>query len=84
MLRKIEENHLRYQFHGQHIVWATQEFLFFEKRGRSIGMTFDDATYSECKLTESPMVIIDQVKMEKILEAKFKFRLSVFLMFTYI
>lgn len=41
-------------------------------------MTFDDTTYSECKLTESPMVIIDQVKMKKILEAKFKFRLSVF------
>lgn len=29
-------------------------------------------------------VIIDQVKMKKILEAKFKFRLSVFLMFAYI
>lgn len=47
-------------------------------------MTFDDTTYSECKLTESLMVIIDQVKMKKILEAKFKFRLSVFLMFAYI
>lgn len=47
-------------------------------------MTFEDTTYSECKLTESPMVIIDQVKMKKILEAKFKFRLSVFLMFAYI
>lgn len=31
MLRKIEENHLRYQFHGQYIVWATQEFLFLKK-----------------------------------------------------
>lgn len=41
-------------------------------------MTFDDTTYSECKLKGSPMVIIDQVKMKKILEAKFKFRLSVF------
>ena len=30
------------------------------------------------------MVIIDQVKMKKILEVKFKFRLSVFLMFAYI
>lgn len=57
---------------------------FFEKIVRSIGMTLDDTTYSECKLTESPMVIIDQVKMKKILEAKFKFRLSVFLMFAYI
>jgi len=41
-------------------------------------MTFDDTTYSECKLTESPIVIIDQVNMKTILEAKFKFRLSVF------
>ena len=30
------------------------------------------------------MVIIDQVKLKKILEAKFKFRLSVFFLFAYI
>lgn len=32
MLRKIEENHLRYQFHGEYIVWATQEEFFFLKK----------------------------------------------------